>query len=77
LNRCTAGAQVMVLVVLGFIALTAYAVISSYAPAVAAGGARAAGAFFALLVFCALVRRLRATLCLATQAVASGLAVLA
>jgi hypothetical protein len=63
----------MVLVVLGFITLTAYAVISSYAPAVAGGGARGAGAFFALLVFCALVRRLRAAPCLAKQAIASGL----
>ncbi|KAK9842045.1 hypothetical protein WJX81_005841 [Elliptochloris bilobata] len=47
--------KVMVLVVLGFVTLTAYAVISSYAPMVAHGGARAAGAFFALLFFCALV----------------------
>ncbi len=47
----------MVLVVLGFVALTAYAVIASYAPLVAAGGARAAGAFFALLFFCLLVRQ--------------------
>ena len=46
----------MVLVVLGFVVLTAYAVIASYAPLVAAGGARAAGAFFALLFFCLLVR---------------------
>ena len=41
---------------LGFVVLTAYAVIASYAPLVAAGGARAAGAFFALLFFCLLVR---------------------
>ena len=47
----------MVLVVLGFVVLTAYAVIASYGPLVAAGGARAAGAFFALLFFCLLVRK--------------------
>ena len=51
--------------VLGFVVLTAYAVIASYAPLVAAGGAHAAGAFFALLFFCLLVRNVWVTPALA------------